>query len=241
MTERQDKILKALVREYIKTAEPIGSESLTENYNLPASSATVRAELAWLEEEGYLMQPHTSAGRIPTDKGYRYFVDETIKDEYLTKNEISRLKGELLNVQAQHNRLARGTAKLLAGLSRNLAVAGLIDREEFHEAGLPELIREPEFADAECLLDVSKILDVLEDNYEGLVSKLNKIPQVYIGGENPFANVKHVSMILAACDLPSGERGLLAIIGPTRMRYEHNIRLLNAFADIIENEGREEE
>jgi len=240
MTERQDKILKALIKEYIKTAEPIGSGSLTENYDLPYSPATVRAELAWLEDEGYLTQPHTSAGRVPTDKGYRYFVDETIRNESLTKNEICRLKTELRNAQYQHNRMARGTARLLAGLSQNLAIAGLIDREEFHEAGLPELIREPEFADAECLLDVSKILDVLEDNYEGLVSKLNKIPQVYIGGENPFADVKHVSMILAACDLPSGERGLLAIIGPTRMHYEHNIQLLNAFANIIENEGRDE-
>lgn len=240
MTERQDKILKALIKEYIKTAEPIGSGLLTENYDLPYSPATVRAELAWLEDEGYLMQPHTSAGRIPTDKGYRYFVDETIKSEALTKNEINRLKTELRNTQSQHNRLARCTAKLLAGLSQNLAVAGLIDREEFHEAGLPELIREPEFSDAETLLDVSKILDVLEDDYETLVSKLNKTPQVYIGGENPFANVKHVSMILAACDLPSGEKGLLAIIGPTRMRYEHNIQLLSAFADIIENEGGEE-
>jgi heat-inducible transcriptional repressor len=240
MTERQDKIIKTLIQEYIKTAEPVGSESLTENYNLPFSSATVRAELAWLEEAGYLTQPHTSAGRIPTDKGYRYFVDETIKNDYLTKNELNRLKSELLNLQTQHNRLARGTAKLLAGLSQNLAVAGLIDRDDFHEAGLPELIKEPEFADAECLLDVSKILEVLEDNFDDMVSKLNKTPRIYIGEENPFADVKHLSMILAACDLPSGERGLLAIIGPTRMRYEHNIHLLNAVADIIESEGRRE-
>lgn len=241
VSERQDKILNALIREYIKSAEPVGSECLKENYDLPYSSATVRAELAYLEDEGYLTQPHTSAGRIPTDKGYRYFVDQTIQNEELSRAEVSRLRAEMTTLQAQNNRIARGTAKLLAGLSQNLVVAGLLDRDELFEAGLPELIREPEFADANYLMDISKVLDYIENDFEDLLGRIKKTPQIYIGEENPFADVKHLSMMLASCDLPSGEKGLLAIIGPTRMQYDRNFKLLNAVANIIENDGEEDD
>lgn len=241
MTERQDKILKALIMEYVRTAEPVGSELLTERYRLPYSPATVRAELAQLEDEGYLDQPHTSAGRIPTDLGYRYFVNQIIPKGNLPKDEAEHLKTELLQLQTKHNRLARSTAKLLAGLSQNLAIAGLIGRDEFHEAGLSELMKEPEFMESECLLDVSKLLSVLEDNFETFVNDLNSTPHVYIGEENPYAPVRHLSMVLAACTLPSGEKGLLAIIGPTRMRYDRNIRLLQAVAEAMEKEENNED
>ncbi len=234
MTERQDKILKALIAEFVRTAEPVGSELLTEKYRLPYSPATVRAELAMLEELGFLAQPHTSAGRIPTDQGYRYFVDQTITEEEISKNELMRLKQEILKMQVQYNKLARGTARLLASLSQNLAVAGVIDRDELHEAGLSELIREPEFSEAEPLLEVSRVLDAIEDNFENFTQSVSNRPTVYIGGENPYVESSRLSLMLATCDLPSGEKGLLAIIGPTRMRYDKNIKLLQALSRAIE-------
>lgn len=235
MTDRQDKILKALIREFVKTAEPVASELLKERYKLPYSSATVRAELSALELEGYLMQPHTSAGRVPTDLGYRYFVNQTVVQDDVSETEVSRLRDDFLGLQNQHNKLARYTAKMLAALSQNLAVAGLIQNDELHEAGLTEMIKEPEFAEAEYLTDVSRVLDVLENDFETLMAKVGNIPEIYIGEENPYARVSRLSVILACCDLPSGERGLLAIIGPTRMKYERNVKLLRAFTAALEN------
>ena len=96
MNQRQEKILECVIEEYTSTALPIGSKILVEKYKIKASPATIRNEMAELEEEGYLYQPHISAGRIPTDKGYRYFVEELMKDRELSKREQIKLQEELL-------------------------------------------------------------------------------------------------------------------------------------------------
>ena len=81
LSDRRQRVLAALIEEYVANALPVGSRTLTERYRLGVSSATVRNELSVLEDEGYIAQPHTSAGRIPTDVGYRAFVDELLEGE----------------------------------------------------------------------------------------------------------------------------------------------------------------
>ena len=99
MNIRQEKILSAVIEEYTKTAIPVGSQILVSKYHFDVSTATLRSDMTVLEKEGYLYQPHISAGRIPTDKGYRFFVEEIMKDKELSKDEQHKLQREFLKLK----------------------------------------------------------------------------------------------------------------------------------------------
>jgi heat-inducible transcriptional repressor len=119
--KRKAYILATVVYEYIATAEPVGSQSLTQKYNLGISSATVRNEMAELEADGYLVQPHTSAGRIPSDAGYRTYVDRLMEPEVLEAEERRRIRDELGDAARELDEIIDHTTRLLGRLSNNLA------------------------------------------------------------------------------------------------------------------------
>ena len=95
LDDRKKKVLQAIVEEYINTAEPVSSNSLTSNHGLDCSSATIRNEMADLEKNGFLDKTHTSSGRIPSAKGYRYYVDELLNDEDISLEEIKYISSKL--------------------------------------------------------------------------------------------------------------------------------------------------
>lgn len=226
MNPRQKEILKAVVELYTESALPIGSQVLLDNYNFPVSSATLRNDLSALEEAGYLYQPHTSAGRIPTTQGYRAYVEEIMGEELLSKKEQQQLQGELLMLKAKQIRMGRSTAKLLSALSGNLAVTGVLDRDEFYDFGMRELIDNPEFQEIDELCQLVETLDSLDERLEGILGNLpNGETRIYIGEENPIREISNCSMIIAPFENSEG-RGILAIIGPKRMRYAKNKSLL---------------
>ena len=111
LTERKMIILQAIVRNYLETGEPVGSRTISKYTDLNLSSATIRNEMADLEEMGYIIQPHTSAGRIPSDLGYRVYVDEMMKEK---EREVQELKSELIEKEERLDHLLKQTAKLLA-------------------------------------------------------------------------------------------------------------------------------
>ena len=119
--KRKAYILATVVYEYIATAEPVGSQALTQKYNLGISSATVRNEMAELEASGYLVQPHTSAGRIPSDAGYRTYVDHLMQPEELTGDDRRRIHDELGDAARELDEIIDHTTRLLGRLSNNLA------------------------------------------------------------------------------------------------------------------------
>jgi heat-inducible transcriptional repressor len=121
LDKRKAYILATVVYEYIATAEPVGSQTLTQKYNLGISSATVRSEMAELEAGGYLVQPHTSAGRIPSDAGYRTYVDELMPAEELGLEERRRIREELGEATRELDEIIDHTTRLLGRLSNNLA------------------------------------------------------------------------------------------------------------------------
>jgi heat-inducible transcriptional repressor len=121
LDKRKAYILATVVYEYIATAEPVGSQVLTQKYNLGISSATVRNEMAELEASGYLTQPHTSAGRIPSDAGYRTYVDQLMQPEELNQNERRRIRDELSDATRELDEIIDHTTRLLGRLSNNLA------------------------------------------------------------------------------------------------------------------------
>lgn len=234
MNIRQKKIFSAVIEEYTNTAVPVASELLVEKYNIKMSPATIRNDMNELEEEGLLYQPHISAGRIPTDKGYRYFVEEIMKDKKLTPEEQKKLQRELLKLKVQNKRLTKTTAKLLSVLSGNLAVSGLLKKEEFAEFGMSELLAEPEFKKLDEVCRLAEMMDSIDENVDKL-SKGLKIGEtkIFIGKENPVTEMPDCAMMVSPYKLKTGEKGVLALIGPKRMRYAKNKSLIEYMKKLL--------
>ncbi|MEG1577097.1 MAG: heat-inducible transcriptional repressor HrcA, partial [Clostridium sp.] len=130
LDDRKEKILKAIIQTYFETGEPVGSRTISKYSDLQLSSATIRNEMSDLEELGYIIQPHTSAGRIPSDKGYRFYVDQLIKEK---DNEITEIKDMVIQRVDRVELLLKQMAKLLAV---NTNYATLISGPQYHHTKL---------------------------------------------------------------------------------------------------------
>lgn len=237
MNERQKKILTAIIKEYTKTGLPVGSNVLVESYNFEVSSATLRADMSSLEKESFLYQPYTSAGRIPTDEGYRYFVEEIMPDRELTKKEQLTLQKELLQLKAQNNRLTRTTAKLLATLSGYVAFTAFPSKNEFSEFGLKSLLENAKMEDLDEICHLAETLDYIDEKCEDLMLALSDgETKIFIGEENPILKSKNHSMIVSQYE-QNGERGIVALIGPKNMKYEKNKSLIDYVKKILGGSG----
>ncbi len=223
MNDRQQKILATVIEEYTQTAVPVGSQILAGKYKFNVSSATIRNDMTALEEAGYLYQPHISAGRIPTDKGYRYFVEEMMKDKVLSRQQQNDMQREFLKLKAQNTRLTRTTAKLLSHVSGNFAISGLIENDEFSDFGMRELMEEPEFKELDEMCRLVEMLDYVDEKFDQLTKDIGEgETRIFIGKENPIEAAANCSMIISPYRLSSGEKGILALIGPKRMEYAKN-------------------
>ncbi len=235
MNARQQKILSAVIEEYTNTAIPVGSKILVDKYNFKISSATIRNDMAELEKEEYLYQPHISAGRIPTDKGYRYFVEKIMKDKDLSKDEQKQLQKELLKLKAKNTRLERTVAKLLSGFSGALAITGVTNKsEEFYEVGMKQLLDQPEFQKIDEVCRLAEALDLVDEKFEQIVKSLKENEtKIFIGKENPIDGISSCSMMVSPYKLKSGEKGILALIGPKRMKYAKNKSLIEYMKKLL--------
>ena len=236
LNERQGEIFKAVVEEYTETAIPVGSELLKEKYKLTFSSATIRNEMVLLEKEGYLIKPHISAGRVPSDKGYRYFVDNLIGEREVSESYQKKLEMELLKSKTKNVRMERTTAKLLSSMSRCLAVSGIVGKDEYFDFGIHNLLDDPEF---DSLNDLSKLtfaLDLIDENVDKILSQIDENEtKIFIGKENPLKGIQNCSMIISPYRLKSGEKGLVAVIGPKRMKYQKNKNLVEFMKKFLGN------
>lgn len=239
ISARQEKILSLIIKEYTESAKPVGSSTLVKKYRFCVSPATIRAEMAHLEEGELLFQPHTSAGRTPTDKGYRYFIDKLMKAYTLSCQDKGLIQKELVKIRTKYNRLVKTTAKLLSMFSDNLGVSSILDLDLFHEVGINKLSGLPEFSNSKDFAQMTETLYWFDENIESLFEILaSKVPQIYIGQENPL--IKNLpdkrpnySIVVAGFQFPSGEKGLVAIIGPKRMKYARNMSLVRYVTELL--------
>jgi len=245
LSDRQQGILTALIEEYVKTATPVGSQELIEEYDFPFSPATLRSEMSSLEEKGYLYQPHISAGRIPTDKGYRFFVNQMSQKHprEIEQEEKRRIEEELIKLQVKQKRLVRTLAKMLAVFSNNLAIAGLVQEKEFFESGMKTLIEQPDFRNIDEVCRIVELLDYLDENIDHLTKELKpKQVETFIGKENIFTESGDCAIVISQCIFPGGEKGIIAILGPKRMEYHKNISLLQYVTKFLETRhGKDKE
>ncbi len=217
MQERRKKVLKAVVKEYQRTGQPVASLDLAKRWNFGFSPATVRVEMLTLDKEGYLEQPHTSAGRLPTDKAFRFFIEE-FGEEELGQSEREQV---LEQMRALHNESMGEMAQFLADCSRGLGMSGLFGRmTDWHSAGLKWLAEEPEF-EGNDLKNIMKCFDSLEEDFNKFFGDLDEETEIYVGRENPIKYLRNYSLVVTGFENKSG-RGVLGILGPKRMNYQKN-------------------
>lgn len=229
MTRRQALILQTAVREHIRTGEPVGSETLVARGRIPLSPATVRTEFVSLERAGLLVQPYTSAGRVPTVAGYRHYVNqclERVRQRQVPENfeSFDALSTERAESEAA---LIRRLAHTLADTANALAVVAAPE-SSMHEAGFGNLFQTPEFQEDPGGSEVERLLDVIEERGLEISMCAEDGPVVFIDGENPFARTERLSVIVTAPMLPSGLRAIAALIGPIRMPYDRSLRVMEA-------------
>lgn len=234
IAERQGKILASVVSEYTETAIPVSSDIIVRKYHVDFSPATVRNEMLELEQRGFLLKPHISAGRIPSDKGYRYFVDHFLKSRELTENDQKKLQLEMLKLRAQNTRLSRTLAKLLSTTSQCLAFSGAVDKDDYYDFGMHTLLDDPEFSKLDEVSRISASLDMLDEKIGTLMNRLGEgETRIFIGDENPIKEIRQCSMIISPYILQSGEKGVVAIVGPKRMKYGKNKNLIDFVKKIL--------
>ncbi len=233
MNARQAQLLYELVDEYIQTAEPVGSFSLQQRSRLNISSATIRNMLHNLEAEGYLSQPHTSAGRIPTDRGYRHYVDH-LRIRQLQAQQRQRLMQLYQTLREEYSGQARPIAKTLSQLASTIAVSAWISSDDIQEAGLPLMFRQPEGNYVATMREATAFLDDIERYMTEFLQPDRPSADIYIGAENPALPTEHISVLARTACTASGESVVLLLIGPKRMPYQRNVALLNGMANVIE-------
>src|SRR3989338_9064523 len=229
ITQRQGQILAAIVKEYSQTGDPVGSEELVQKYHFSVSPATVRNEMKALEKTGFIAQPHTSAGRVPTDKGYRYFVSKLMHHLELTVAEQQRLRQELARLKHQYLELGRSISKLLAEKAEGAAFALLPDSTSTR--GISKVIDQE--TSREEIKEIARFLDELDAHSKELVKKDIKAVQTFIGKESPIPLASDFSLVVSKIRLPSGEKGIIGIVGPKRMKYARNISLLEYISKLL--------
>jgi heat-inducible transcriptional repressor len=222
MTERQQKILSAIVEQYAEVASPVGSSLLSKVFNV--SSATIRAEMAELERLGLISQPHTSAGRVPTDKGYRIYVNSlnNMSAPELPAGRAERALASRVQSAGAPERMIRNAVDTLVELTHNLALATI--GNQLYMSGLSNLFGQPEFLGGAQVQQVASLLDNLEPWLREAAP--NKPLSVYIGSENPIGRTAGVSLIISRFRSPFSDRSYIGTLGPTRQSYRDVMHLV---------------
>jgi len=230
MQDRRRKILKSAIKEYRRTGQPVSSQGLFDRYRFDFSPATVRAEMLALDDEGYLEQPHTSAGRLPTDKAYRFFIEE-FYDESLSHDEKEEVRQRM--EQLRQNSL-REMAQFLADCTRSLAISGSFGRlVDFHEAGLKWLAEEPQ-SDENDLREMLRYFDSMEEDFNKFFGDIEEEVKIFIGRENPIKYLRNYSLVITGFE-DEDEKMIFGVIGPKRMDYRKNMFVLEEAKKKIKN------
>lgn len=229
MTTRQSQILSAIIEQYAEVAAPVGSSLLAKVFNV--SSATIRAEMAELERRGYITQPHTSAGRIPTDKGYRHYVNAISKqDKAAPDRRAERVLTARVNSSAVPEHTIRNAVETLVELTHNLGIATI--GNQLYMSGLSNLFGQPEFVQRGQVQQVAQLLDNLEPWLREAAP--NEPLSVYIGSENPIGRSAGVSLIISRFRSPYSERSYIGTLGPTRQSYRDVMTLVRRTGEALE-------
>lgn len=235
--DRKIQILGKVIEHFIQTAQPVGSKTIILTYHFDVSPATVRNDMAALEREGLIMQPHTSAGRVPTDKGYRLYVDQLAdfdQARVLAHDTLSELRAVSEKNHAKQR--VQEAVQLLNRATPNVAFATIPANDRTFFMGFSKLLRQPEFMEAP--MQASQVMEVMEDGQQfltGLKSLgIDTETRILIGPENILEGIESCSMIVTAYDV-DGYQGYIGVLGSKRMPYALNSALVTEVRDLLES------
>ncbi|MBQ9017644.1 transcriptional regulator [Candidatus Saccharibacteria bacterium] len=237
ITLRQKEILSQIIEEYAETASPVGSVTMAKLFNV--SPATIRAEMARLEGLGLIAQPHTSAGRVPTDAGYRYYVNNLNNTSWGVREDAARKSLERgthaldvrVGAQSRADAAIRGAVDSLVELTGNLGLATI--GGQLYLSGISRLFTQPEFVDTRRVQSVAKLLDELEPWLREAApgEPLN----IFIGHENPIGKNSEVSLIISRFKSPFSDHSYIGVLGPTRQNYSRVMALVSHAGQVLED------
>lgn len=236
ISQRKEKILLAAVNEYIKTGEPVSSLLLAEKYNFGISPAMIRWELLDLEENGFLIHPYTSSGRVPTEKAYRFFVDHLLVNELKVNKMKNRLKAieNILSKLKEINEMLERCAEI----SKNHLLWFDENYGDVYESNLSETLGFFDFDSRTEILDFIKFIERVKETRENILSDIKEHGiAVFIGREFPYQEKKaqfNFSLLGIESFLPSFGRGAMIMLGPQRMNYENSLIILKKIKELTD-------
>ncbi|MBI4714132.1 hypothetical protein HY771_03030 [Candidatus Uhrbacteria bacterium] len=228
LDSRKETILQLIIEDFIKTAEPVGSKHLSDVYGIDVSSATIRNDMAVLEEEGYLRQPHTSSGRVPTELAYQHYLQNFVQPK-CHQNEIDNLRAGMQSYKSIESAL-KTIAKHLVDLTSETVILAF-DPQWSYYTGVSNLFLKPEFQEEDIFYSISRFVDQFDDVLAQMFDVIDEKQMIYIGSQNPFGN--QMSTIMIRYQLQDSRHGLLGLVGPLRMNYSKNIALMEKANELI--------
>lgn len=233
--DRKHEVLKAIIQQFINTAEPVGSQTILVSYKFSVSPATIRNDMASLEKEGLIYQPHTSSGRVPTDHGYRIFIDEMTDYDTARKQAVRVLHEVRKNFMVEKvKEKIYDCVELIARSTENVSFATLPDNSRTFYLGLANVLRQPEFLSDN--IRASQVIEVLErsDNFISLLRELDTDDTIktFVGKENILEQIQSCSLMVTKYHI-HGHSGYLGILGPTRMNYAFNKAIIEEVKKLL--------
>ncbi len=229
---RQEDVLALIVKRYVETAEPVGSRFIAKQLEL--SSATIRNVMSDLEDAGYIRHPHTSAGRVPTDKGYRYYIESLMHLKTVNEALAKSVKNEYTHSTKSLEDVLQHASHLISNLTNYVGVALFSQYHKLYLDGASHIVEQPEFKDFKklyyilrCLEEKRDIMDLLANDFD--TEKLT----IHIGKDNQHSPLSECSIVTRGYKVKGKVSGRLGVIGPKRMVYEKVIPAVEYLADTV--------
>jgi transcriptional regulator of heat shock response len=230
---RRKEILTAVIELYLNLVQPVSSETVLREKDVALSSATVRNVFAELEEIGLLTHPHTSAGRVPTDEGYRFYINRLMKKKDLSSDETSFIdKIYELKVKEREDLLSE-TSKIMSDLTHYVSIVYLDEEDKFYSQGMRFILEHPEFQDARLAYMVLEALEKKDELVDLISRSFEDQTHVFIGKECDCPQMECCSVVVSRYKQDDEHRGRLALIGPRRMNYETVIPLMDYISEAV--------
>lgn len=230
--ERLDEILAIIINHYAETAEPVGSRFVARRLGL--SSATIRNAMSDLEEVGFISQPYTSAGRIPTDKGYRYYIDALMRLKMVNEHIVKMIDEQYHEAVRSLEEVLERTSHLVSSLTNYVGITLFHQNDRVYLDGTSHILEQPEFKDVRKLHSILRFLEAKRDILNLLIDDLSDDRlKVHIGKENKLSDLSECSIVTRGYKVKGKTAGRVGVIGPKRMVYDKVIPTIEVLADTL--------
>lgn len=238
LTDRQIKLLKAIIEEYIETAEPVGSQTLDKKHNLGVSPATIRNEMVLLTNNGFLKQPHTSAGRVPTPLALKFYIQNLMQQKEMSVTDEVKVKEQIWDFRAQADKLLREATKTLADKTHTLALA-TTNEGDIYYAGAANLLDMLEFYDMITTKNLLYVLDRFDFWWNIFGKSTDDAPfHVLFGEDLRQEYLNNCGVVYTQVQSPKMQCAI-GVVGPTRLNYPYVIPIVSYFGQLLTDITRE--